>query len=69
MPWHDWQFWVVTLVTLGAAASLVWQWVRPLFVPSASPCGSCASGAAACAKPRPSEAPLVTLGSGRVSRS
>ena len=64
LPWHDWQFWVVTAVALGA----LWVLVRQVIPRSEGPaCGGCASGAAACAKHRPpgGEAPgerLVTLG-------
>ena len=62
LPWHDWQFWVVTALALGALAVLV----RQVMPRSEGPaCGGCASGSAACAKHRPNDRPgdrLVTLG-------
>lgn len=59
MPWHDWQFWIVTLATLGAAALLLRQ-----FLPrqDGNACPACAAGAAACAKPEPQAPRLVQLG-------
>lgn len=65
MPWTDWQFWVVT----AAAVVSLWVLLRPFWKTSGDnpACGSCASGAAACAR-RPSTgdptkaSPLVVLG-------
>ncbi len=51
MPWHDWQFYVVTAAAFAAA----WMLLRQLFPRSGASgpaCGACATGAAACAKPR-----------------
>ncbi len=64
MPWHDWQFWVVTVAASWGAWTLLRQMV-PKSDPSAPACGSCASGSAACAK-KPSAGaaaggPLVVL--------
>lgn len=74
LPWHDWQFYVVTVAALWGA----WRFLSPLLPrrpgAAAAPCGSCASGAAACARkpetaaltasPGPN-APLVKIGAGR----
>lgn len=57
MPWHDWQFWVVT----AAAVLSLWTLLRPFLKrgdANAPNCGSCAAGAAACARPS-------ALGNGR----
>lgn len=45
MPWHDWQFWVVTAAMAVSAALLL----RQVFPKSTGSCPSCASGSAACA--------------------
>jgi hypothetical protein len=54
MPWHDWEFWIVTLLAVWGG----WVLLRP-FMPrkkggtSAPACPNCASGSgAAAAKPR-----------------
>lgn len=47
MPWNDLQFWIVTAAALGSVWVLVKPWLRRSEGPA---CGSCASGAAACAK-------------------
>jgi hypothetical protein len=49
LPWHDWQFWVVTVACAGG----VWSIVSPFVPRRGKPkeiCGGCASGAAACAR-------------------
>ena len=62
MPWQDPQFWIVSVVAALALRTLV-RAFKPS--PSEGPaCGSCAAGAAACAKPKTeaeSSAPLVVL--------
>ena len=62
MPWHDWQFYVVTVAAVWGA----WTLLRQLFPksdPSAPACGACATGSAACAKPPRGRdpSPLVIL--------
>ncbi len=66
MPWTDPQFWMVT----AAAGGALWVLLRPFWTSAGNgpACGSCASGAAACAR-RPTqgngkskESPLVVLG-------
>ncbi len=62
MPWQDPQFWIVSAVAVLALRTLA-----RAFVPSSSEgpsCGSCATGAAACARPKTADdaqAPLVVL--------
>lgn len=47
MPWHDWQFWVVTAIMAWGA----WVLVRQLLPKKDGPaCGNCAAGAAACSR-------------------
>ena len=66
LPWNDWQFWTVTLVAAWGGWIVVKQ-----FLPrrdNSPACGTCASGAAACAKPVSSEraeSKLVVLGDRR----
>ncbi|MEM9555133.1 MAG: hypothetical protein AAGC60_12835 [Acidobacteriota bacterium] len=54
MPWTDWQFLIVTGAALWAAWVLVRQMV-PRRDAGASPCSDCASGSAACSRPRPAD--------------
>ena len=49
MPWHDWQFYLVTAAAVWGAWIVLRQ-LLPRRDPSAPACGACASGAAACAK-------------------
>lgn len=50
MPWHDWQFWVVTAIMVWGAYTLV----RQLLPKKESlACGNCAAGAAACSRIQP----------------
>lgn len=62
MPWQDPQFWIVS-----AGAALALRILVRTFVPSSSDgtaCGSCATGAAACSRPRAADerrSPLVIL--------
>lgn len=63
MPWNDLQFWIVT----AAAVLSLWVLVKPWLRRDEGPaCGSCASGAAACAKvpskDSDGKASLVVLG-------
>lgn len=64
MPWQDWQFWVVTAVAAYSARLILGQ-VFPARGEGDSPaCSSCATGAAACARPEdkqrpPSDLPVV----------
>jgi hypothetical protein len=77
-PWHDWQFWVVTLACLAG----FWGVLSPFLPRSGRPtdaCGGCAAGTAACARQRALEraggrrsptaphptGPLVVLDDGR----
>lgn len=50
MPWTDWQFWIVTLAALWGGRVILRQ-IIPARGDDAPACGSCAAGAAACAKP------------------
>lgn len=64
MPWHDWQFWVVSAAAAWGAWVLMRQaWPRQ----EGPPCGGCAAGAAACAKKPATEegGQLVQLGGRR----
>ncbi len=60
MPWHDWQFYVVTAAALLGAWSLLRQ-LAPRSGPSGPACGACAIGA--CARAKKPEAAAATPGS------
>ena len=64
LPLNDWQFWIATLLALGAVALIV----RPL-IPrkksTKSACPGCQSGEAASKPPRPKHVDL-TIGGKRV---
>ncbi len=71
MPWHDWQFCVVTATAMWGAWTLLRQ-LLPSSGPAGPDCGACAAGAGACAcarKPTAATAtqdpPLVMLGDRR----
>ncbi len=72
LPWHDWQFYVVSAAAVWGAWSLLRQ-LLPSSGPAGPACGACAAGAGACAcarKPAAAEAatqgpPLVMLGDRR----
>ncbi len=62
IPWHDWQFWTVSIAALVALGLVV----RP-FLPSrragrsAKPCATCPSG-----EPKDSRRTTLTLGGKRI---
>ncbi len=63
MPWSDWQFWVVTLAATWAGYVILRQIFPARGKDDAVVCGTCAAGAAACAKPEEEEvdAPVSEL--------
>lgn len=65
MPVHDPQFWIVTAAALVGLWTLLRQF-RPSRSDEGPACGGCAAGAAACAKPRTTEADAPGAGSGLV---
>jgi len=65
----DWQFWVVTLVALGAAAAIVRPFLARRKAGNDAACPHCAAGNACATKKAdaPAGERLVTLGAGRRS--